>query len=84
MTTVCIAFYESYLSMPNFKYIREKMGPKKAKKGGPQSPGEETKGGGEKMTELDKEWYLIQIKSLGNKINFCLCQKIGYETTYGI
>ncbi len=58
------------------------MGPKKAKKGGPQSPGEETKGGGEKMTELDKEWYLIQIKSLGNKINFCLCQKIGFETTY--
>ncbi len=58
------------------------MGPKKAKKGGPQSPGEETKGGGEKMTELDKEWYLIQIKSLGNKISFCLCHKIGYETTY--
>jgi hypothetical protein len=58
------------------------MGPKKAKKGGPQSPGEETKGGGEKMTELDKEWYLIQIKSLGNKISFCLCQKVGYETTY--
>ncbi len=48
------------------QYFTEKMGPKKAKKGGPQSPGEETKGGGEKMTELDKEWYLIQIKSLGN------------------
>jgi hypothetical protein len=41
------------------------MGPKKAKKGGAaQSPGEDVKAG-EKMSELDKEWYLIQIKSLG-------------------
>jgi hypothetical protein len=41
------------------------MGPKKAKKGGgTQSPGEEMKAG-EKMSELDKEWFLIQIKSLG-------------------
>ncbi len=59
-----LSFYVQ--SNPLILYITEKMGPKKAKKGGPQSPGEETKGGGEKMTELDKEWYLIQIKSLGN------------------
>ena len=48
------------------------MGPKKNKKGGPGSPREETKGGGEKMTELDKEWYLIQIKSLGKYYIFTI------------
>ena len=47
------------------------MGPKKAKKGGPaQSPGEDMKAG-EKMSELDKESYLIQIKSLGKTQGQC-------------
>ena len=46
------------------------MGPKKKGKGGSGSPtqGEEVKAG-EKISEVDKEWFGIQIKSLEEKLD---------------
>ena len=46
------------------------MGPKKKGKGGNGSPtqGEEAKAG-EKISEVDKEWFGIQIKSLEEKLD---------------
>ena len=46
------------------------MGPKKKGKGGSGSPtqGEEVKAG-EKISEGDKEWFGIQIKSLEEKLD---------------
>ena len=47
------------------------MGPKKGKKGGaggPPAQGEEAKQG-EKVSEVDKEWFGIQIKSLEEKLD---------------
>ena len=47
------------------------MGPKKGKKGGAGgalAQGEEAKQG-EKISEVDKEWFGIQIKSLEEKLD---------------